>query len=240
MDLKGKHTFKVSREQLWIYLMDPEVLAKITPGVSKLKVTGENTFNTISDIKIGPVKGSFKGKLAVVDKEEPASFVIKMEQLSKIGNAHAEIQMNLAEAEDGHSALSFDGKARLSGMIARTGQRVLTGVANAVTKEVFASLEDHIAEQAETEPQTDANAPEKEVVEATAPQKAEEDVKEIVQENLNENVKTIEGQVAEVKEKVESIVTPKVEKNLTKALKNNTNVGFFQRIINFIKSIFGA
>ena len=151
MDVKGNHEFKISREQLWSYLMDPDVLAKITPGVSKLEVTGTDSFNTISDIKMGPVKGSFKGKLNVDEKDEPKSFIINMEQLSKIGNAHAKITMNLEETENGYSKLVFDGNAKLSGMIARMGQRVLSGVTNAITKEVFASLESHIEENADSQ-----------------------------------------------------------------------------------------
>lgn len=150
MEVKGNHDFKVSREQLWIYLMDPIVLAKITPGVSRLETLGEDKFKSVSEIKIGPVKASFTGKLKVVDKNQPASFVIKMEQLSRIGNAHVSVQMNIDEKEGGIAALAFDGKANLSGVIARTGQRVLSGVANVITKEVFSALEKHIEENKKT------------------------------------------------------------------------------------------
>lgn len=146
MVVKGKHEFKISRQQLWIYLMDIEVLTKITPGISKLELLSEDQYKTYSQIKIGPVKGLFNGKMQVTNKEEPAAFLIKMEQLSKIGNAHVTVQMNLEEVGEGRSALAFDGKANLSGVIARTGQRVLSGVANAITKEVFSSLEKHIEE----------------------------------------------------------------------------------------------
>lgn len=148
MQVKGNHTFEVEKEKLWAYLMDPVVLAKITPGVSRLETLEEDKYKTVSDIKIGPVKGSFKGKLDVIEKDEPNSFAIKMHQESKIGNAQAKIQMILEDAGDGKSILSFDGKANLSGVIARTGQRVLSGVANTITKEVFASLEEHIASEA--------------------------------------------------------------------------------------------
>ncbi|MFK8004919.1 MAG: CoxG family protein [Saprospiraceae bacterium] len=150
MEVKGNHNFKVSREQLWTYLMDPIVLAKITPGVSRLETLGEDQFKSVSEIKIGPVKASFTGKLKVVDKNQPASFVIKMEQLSRIGNAHVSVQMNIDEKEGGIAALAFDGKANLSGVIARTGQRVLSGVANVITKEVFSALEKHIEENRQT------------------------------------------------------------------------------------------
>ena len=146
MNVNGTHHFRISQQQLWDYLMDPEVLAKITPGVSSLEPTGENSFNTVSMIKIGPVKGSFKGKLKVVDKNEPHSFAIEMEQMSKIGNAHVRVDMKLTDTEQAHCDLGFDGKAKLSGVVARMGQRVLSGVANTITKEVFASLEQHIEE----------------------------------------------------------------------------------------------
>ena len=82
----------------------------------------------------------------MLDKNEPSSFAIEMEQLSKIGNAHARVEMKLEDEEADQSKLSFDGKAKLSGIIARTGQRVLSAVANTITKEVFASLEEHIEE----------------------------------------------------------------------------------------------
>lgn len=158
MNVKGKHTFKVSKQQLWEYLMDPEVLAKITPGVSKLQLIDTDSYQTVSEIKIGPVKGSFKGKLKVVEKDEPSSFAIEMEQLSKIGNAHARVEMNLADVDSTNAELSFDGKAKLSGVIARTGQRVLSGVANTITREVFSSLEKHIEETADDAGITDPAA----------------------------------------------------------------------------------
>jgi len=66
--------------------------------------------------------------------------------LSKIGNAHGKILMEISDADNGSTKLSFDGNVKLSGMIARMGQRVLSGVANLIIKEVFASLETHIAE----------------------------------------------------------------------------------------------
>ncbi len=148
MIVKGTHEFTVNIQQLWNYLMDPVVLAKITPGISQLEPLGEDKFKSVSKIKIGPVKSSFTGNMAVVDKQEPTFFTIHMEQLSKIGNAHVKVNMQLTEKGENLTHLAFDGKADLSGVIARTGQRVLSGVANVITKEVFSALEAHIAEEA--------------------------------------------------------------------------------------------
>lgn len=147
MIVQGTHEFAVNIQQLWNYLMDPVVLAKITPGISQLEPLGDDKFKSISKIKIGPVKSSFTGNMAVIDKIEPTSFTIQMEQLSKIGNAQVKVDMQLSEQGENKTLLAFDGKADLSGVIARTGQRVLSGVANVITKEVFSALEAHIAEE---------------------------------------------------------------------------------------------
>jgi len=140
MNLKGKQTYNASAQEIWDVLMDTEKLAKITPGVSKLERTGDDQYNAISEVKIGPVKGSFKGNLYLEDKKEPSSFTLRVKQLSKIGNADASVSIELLPQEGNQCALAFDGKAKLSGTLARTGQRVLNGVANSLTKQFFEGL----------------------------------------------------------------------------------------------------
>ena len=153
MEIVGNHELDVRREKLWVYLMDPVVLAKITPGISKLNALGGDRYETVANINIGPVNATFKGKMQVAEKNHPETFQIQVEQLSKVGNAHVTVHMKLSEVEGDRTLLAFNGKAKLSGTIARTGQRVLSGVANLITKQVFSALEKFLAkekEQAET------------------------------------------------------------------------------------------
>jgi len=146
MEVNGQKTYSIDQKLLWSYLQDPKVLAQITPGITSLDLLETNVYQSNSDIKLGPVKSVFKGKLTVKDIKEPESFTIQMEQLSRIGNVHADVHMHLEKISESETLLNFDAKARLSGLVARTGQRVLSGVANALTKEVFKSLEEYIDE----------------------------------------------------------------------------------------------
>ena len=148
MQLKGTHTLPAAREQLWNHLMDPEFLARVTPGVTRLERTGDDTYEAIADIKMGPVKGSFSGDLAIKDKQEPGSFVLEVSQKSKIGNVSATIDLALESADENSTVMTFDGKAKLSGLLARMGQRVLSGVANTLTKQFFAALEEELSKTA--------------------------------------------------------------------------------------------
>jgi carbon monoxide dehydrogenase subunit G len=144
MNLKGSYTLPTSAQVIWDKLMDTDTLARITPGVSKLEATGEDTYTAISQVKIGPVNGSFKGDLAIIDKQEPSSFTLQVKQNSKIGNVSADVAIQINAISDNETEVSFDGKAKLSGLLARTGQRVLSGVANTLSKQFFKALENEL------------------------------------------------------------------------------------------------
>ena len=145
MHLKGSHDFDADPALIWSMLMDPEVLAKITPGISRLELVADNQYDAIAAVKIGPVKGEFKGKLEITEKEEPTHFTLLVSQNSKIGNVSAQVKIDLLPLEGTGCTVAFDGKAKLSGLLARTGQRVLSGVANTLSKQFFVALEQEIS-----------------------------------------------------------------------------------------------
>ncbi len=144
MQLTGKHTFSASASTIWKMLMDADTLAEITPGITRLEPTGEDQYKAIADVKMGPVKGSFSGDLEVAEKEEPKRFLLKVKQNSKIGNVAADVSIELNELSAEETELSFSGDARLSGLLARTGNRVMSGVANTLSKQFFEAMEEKI------------------------------------------------------------------------------------------------
>jgi uncharacterized protein len=144
MLLNGTHTLNASPNIVWDKLMDTEILAKIVPGISKLIKLADNEFEAISEIKLGPVSGKFSGGLTLTEIIEPTTFTLNVTQNSKIGNADAEIKINLHDLGNNQTELSFEGDAKLSGLLARTGQRVLSGVANSLTKQFFENFEEEL------------------------------------------------------------------------------------------------
>ncbi len=125
-------------------LMDTDTLAKIVPGISRLEKTGDNTFKSILAIKLGPVNSSFTGNLQMEDITEQEGFTLKVTQNSKIGNASGNIKINLLPVGDEKTEIDFNGDVKLSGLLAGMGQRVMGGVANALTKQFFANLENEL------------------------------------------------------------------------------------------------
>ncbi len=141
MTISGYHKFDASPSALWKMLNDPDVLAKITPGIKSLESIGKDEYKAISEVRIGPVSGSFEGTLSLKDKVENTSTTVVIDQKSKIGNVSAEITLILEVEGDKTTTIKYEGNAKLSGMLASMGQRIVGGVVSTLSKQFFTSLE---------------------------------------------------------------------------------------------------
>jgi hypothetical protein len=61
-----------------------------------------------------------------------------------MGNANAEGRIALKSTGDNQTEVHFNGDAKLSGTLARMGQRVIGGVANTMVKQFFQNLESEL------------------------------------------------------------------------------------------------
>src|SRR5688500_14275250 len=115
MQLKGSQIVTATPTRVWELLMDPDSLAKLVPGISRLEKLSETAFKSVLNLKIGPVNGSFTGKLQLEDIITEKSFTLKAQQDSKIGNANADVKILLHAVNDKQTEVIFDGLVKLSG-----------------------------------------------------------------------------------------------------------------------------
>jgi uncharacterized protein len=145
MILTGQHTVNASAQAIWNIMMDHNALARIVPGITTLEKIDEDNYKAIAEVKIGPVGGAFTGTLKVADRVEPSSFKLIVQQNSKIGNANAIVGINLKKISDSQTEVGFNGDVKLSGTLAVMGGRVITPVANMLTKQFFEGLAKEVA-----------------------------------------------------------------------------------------------
>lgn len=129
---------------MWDLLNDPEVLARITPGVDTLEQTGPGQYQAVLHIKMGPINSTFNGALQVVDSREPESYRLLVNVDGKIGQIAAEGHIRLAEDPE-TTTVSVEGGSQLTGRLASMGQRLLSGVARMFTNQFFKALEREVS-----------------------------------------------------------------------------------------------
>ena len=129
---------------MWDLLNDPEVLARITPGVDTLEQTGPGQYQAVLHIKMGPINSTFNGALQVVDSKEPESYRLLIDVDGKIGQITAEGHVRLAEDHE-TTTVEIEGGSQLTGRLASMGQRLLSGVARMFTNQFFKALEREVS-----------------------------------------------------------------------------------------------
>jgi carbon monoxide dehydrogenase subunit G len=144
MQLQGEHTFTARSGHVWELLNDPDTLARITPGLSSLEAAGEDSYRAQFAIKMGPINSTFSGTLRVVDRVAPERFRLLIDIAGNAGSTAAEATVTatpVAGTAPEQTRVTFAADARLTGLLVRMGQRVISGVGRLLTKQFFQALE---------------------------------------------------------------------------------------------------
>ena len=147
MQLEGEHSFSASQGHVWELLNDAGVLARITPGLQELQAQAEDTYRALFAIKMGPINSTFSGTLRVADRLAPERFRLLIDIAGTVGTATAEATVTavpVAGADPEQTRVTFAADAKLTGVLVRMGQRVLSGVGRLLTKQFFEALEQEL------------------------------------------------------------------------------------------------
>ena len=143
----ASHAFSHPRERIWQLLFDPAVLARLLPGVEKFEATGPDTYAVVVALGVGPVRGTYTGKVQLTDLRPPESYRLVGEAKGGPGFAKGSATMTLLAEGEG-TRIVAKGDAQIGGAIATVGQRMMEGVAKSMANEFFQSLDRELAGQA--------------------------------------------------------------------------------------------
>ncbi|MFZ1400697.1 MAG: carbon monoxide dehydrogenase subunit G [Candidatus Promineifilaceae bacterium] len=139
MKVEGSYPFAAPRDVLWPMLLDPTILANVLPGCEKLETSGENQFNGILKIKVGPVQGKFMGDVVMSNLKSPESCTIAVDGKGAPGFVKGTGNLRL-EADGDMTTLHYTGDADVGGRLASVGQRMLETSANAIIRQSLEGL----------------------------------------------------------------------------------------------------
>src|ERR1700733_2174131 len=116
------------------------VLKACIPGCQELNKTGDNGFQAVATIKIGPVKATFKGAVTLSDIDPPNGYKISGQGEGGVaGFAKGGATVKLTP-KDGGTLLTYDVEAQIGGKLAQLGQRLVNGAAKKVADDFFANF----------------------------------------------------------------------------------------------------
>jgi carbon monoxide dehydrogenase subunit G len=140
MILDGEFTFRAQRRSVWTLLQDPDVLVKAMPGAQRLVQTGDGTYEGTIRIGVGPVTAAqWTLTVALHDREEPASYGMKVETKGPLGFTRGSASVELLDEPAG-TRMKYRADMQIGGKVAGIGQRMLDQVARALTRKGLEAL----------------------------------------------------------------------------------------------------
>lgn len=154
MKISGAATMAASPEQVWAAVHDPAVLARCIPGCQSLRELSPGRYAMTVTAGVAAIKGSYDGEVAITDVTEPTAFTMKADGAGAPGTIATTVDVGLAPADGGGTAITYEADASVGGPIGGVGQRMLAGVARKMAGQMFTALDRDIAGErpAATEP----------------------------------------------------------------------------------------
>ena len=100
-------------------------------------------FEAVMKVGVASVKGTYKGKVSIKDKQPPSHYVLSGQGAGGPGFMQGDVAIDLQEA-GGQTVLKYSTDAKVGGLIASVGQRMLNGVAKMMVDQFFRKVESFI------------------------------------------------------------------------------------------------
>src|SRR6185295_108934 len=124
-------------------LLDPKIIAQCMPGCESMNEVAPDQYEAVMKVGVASVKGTYKGKVSIKDKQPPSHYVLSGQGSGGPGFMQGDVAIDLEEA-GGQTVLKYSTDAKVGGLIASVGQRMLNGVAKMMVDQFFKKVESFI------------------------------------------------------------------------------------------------
>ena len=136
MRVQSLHTIPAVRQKVFDTLLSASALRGCIPGCESFEATGEGSYQVTMNVGIGAVRGKYQATVDLSEVNSPESFRMTVRGKGSAGTIKGEGLVRLIEIE-GATEVEVDGQVQVSGVIARVGQRLLSGVSKSLLGRFF-------------------------------------------------------------------------------------------------------
>ena len=145
MRFSGIERIPASRQSVWQFLTTPDAVAQCVPDVEGLEVVDPSRFKATVKAGIGPVRGKFGFDVTWQELTEPSR--ARMTAQGKTGGSAVTVDstMDLADASEEQTDLTWSADVVVHGMIASVGARLLDGFAKKQAEHFFSCIRNKLS-----------------------------------------------------------------------------------------------
>ena len=149
MKIQGRERTRTPPELAWQRIIDPQVIQRCTPGLTRLQETEPDCFAATIELKLPAIRGRFEGTIVFVARQPPDRLQLRVSGKGPPGFVNGEVWLVL-EPEGEGTAFAYEADVEVGGQVARLGQRMISGVAKDMGTQFFEAFDrlDQVPEDA--------------------------------------------------------------------------------------------
>ncbi len=141
MHYEGSFEVPASKEKVFAFLIDPKKVTTIFPDVESVKIIDENNFTLKAKVGISFIKGNLDVKLTMAEKKEPTYAKLKARGTGISSSVDLESSFNLEDAKGGGTLVKWAADAKVSGLMASVGSRLMDTASEKYVKQIVGSMQ---------------------------------------------------------------------------------------------------
>jgi carbon monoxide dehydrogenase subunit G len=141
LHFEGTFNVKAPKEKVFALVTDPTQISQCMPDLQKLEVKSPDDFIAVVKAGVSFIKGDFTLHFTTVEKSPPTHAKLSAHGTGIGSTIDLDTVMDLSDQQGGGTAMKWVADAKVGGRIASVGQRLLTGQAEKIIKQLFTCLE---------------------------------------------------------------------------------------------------
>jgi len=142
---QGTFDVPASRESVYAFLTDAKSLTSIFPEVQDLRISDENNFSAKVKVGMSFMRGTLDVKMSLADKR-PGSFAkLKARGTGLNSSVDLESTFTLTDGKTGGTEVAWAAEAKMGGMLASVGSRLIESAAQKYVSQIIDSLKQKLA-----------------------------------------------------------------------------------------------
>jgi len=135
MKLEGVVEIAAPRERVWQTAMDPQVMARVIPGVRGLEVLAPNEYRAQMKVGVGALNGTFISTVRLSELVPPSDCFLTVHGRGSIGEFSGTGTVQLDDV-DSKTLVHYQADMQLSGPMAGLGEGLMRTITNTLIAQI--------------------------------------------------------------------------------------------------------
>lgn len=148
MNIEGTYTLQATSEEVWRYLMEPEILRTTLPGVESVERVDEGVYDITVTMHYASFKGSYRGRLIFSEQHYPYHYRLNLEREGGTLNGSGNVNLN---AHENTTTVTYKGTLTTSKPGIQLPQLMVRGAVKLFIQQYFLALAERLQSEQRTQ-----------------------------------------------------------------------------------------